>query len=299
MDSGGFYQNMQDSYHHPQQQQQQYDQTELFEYNNDQNSTRTRLGNLFDSKLLQNSPEALRRAPNLLDSLPSNINRTLLFAKLFYFWYFAAFGSLFPLMSIYFKQMGMGPSYCGILMGFRPFVEFFSAPFWSIVSTRFRQAKNILLMAILSWIIFTVAIGLIKPPPHSCWREMNATHQIIERVGFSSSTILPTIKLIVKRQTIKQTMSSLNKTKDRSSDPNPLIDSTIATSSRRRKITIKTTTLPSKLNDDEDDDINEDNLINEKYRLTTQKNYKQQQSNLINILPIDQPKKPMGNPLTI
>ncbi|CAF1955346.1 unnamed protein product [Rotaria magnacalcarata] len=303
MDSGGFYQNMQDSYHHPQQQQQQqqqqYDQTELFEYNNDQNSTRTRLGNLFASKLLQNSPEALRRAPNLLDSLPSNINRTLLFAKLFYFWYFAAFGSLFPLMSIYFKQMGMGPSYCGILMGFRPFVEFFSAPFWSVVSTRFRQAKNILLMAILSWIIFTVAIGLIKPPPHSCWREMNATHQIIERVGFSSSTILPTIKLIVKRQTIKQTMSSLNKTKDRSSDPNPLIDSTIATSSRRRKITIKTTTLPSKLNDDEDDDINEDNLINEKYRLTTQKNYKQQQSNLINILPIDQPKKPMGNPLTI
>ncbi|CAF4617412.1 unnamed protein product, partial [Rotaria magnacalcarata] len=87
MDSGGFYQNMQDSYHHPQQQQQQqqYDQTELFEYNNDQNSTRTRLGNLFASKLLQNSPEALRRAPNLLDSLPSNINRTLLFAKLFYF----------------------------------------------------------------------------------------------------------------------------------------------------------------------------------------------------------------------
>ncbi|CAF3330108.1 unnamed protein product [Rotaria socialis] len=288
MDSGGFYQNMQDSYHHPQQQQQQqqqeYDQTELFEYNNDQ------------------TPEVLRHAPNLLESLKSNINRTLLFAKLFYFWYFAAFGSLFPLMSIYFKQMGMGPSYCGILMGFRPFVEFFSAPFWSVVSTRFRQAKNILLMAILSWIIFTVAIGLIKPPPHSCWREMNATHQIIERVGFSSSTILPTIKLIVKRQTIKQSIFSLNKTKDRISDQNLLISSTIATSSRRRKITIKTTTLLSKLNDDEDDDfydINEGNLANEKDRLTTQNNYEQQQSNLINILPIDQPKKPMGNPLTI
>ncbi|CAF3342380.1 unnamed protein product [Rotaria socialis] len=287
MDSGGFYQNMQDSYHHPQQQQQQqqeYDQTELFEYNNDQ------------------TPEVLRHASNLLESLKSNINRTLLFAKLFYFWYFAAFGSLFPLMSIYFKQMGMGPSYCGILMGFRPFVEFFSAPFWSVVSTRFRQAKNILLMAILSWIIFTVAIGLIKPPPHSCWREMNATHQIIERVGFSSSTILPTIKLIVKRQTIKQSIFSLNKTKDRISDQNLLISSTIATSSRRRKITIKTTTLLSKLNDDEDDDfydINEGNLANEKDRLTTQNNYEQQQSNLINILPIDQPKKPMGNPLTI
>ena len=48
-----------------------------------------------------------------------HLNRTLLYAKLFYFWYFAAFGSLFPLLSIYFKQMGMGPSYCGVLMGFR------------------------------------------------------------------------------------------------------------------------------------------------------------------------------------
>jgi hypothetical protein len=80
------------------------DQTELYEYKNEQNS---RIGNFF------------RRTSHLLDSLPSNVNRTLLFAKLFYFWYFAAFGSLFPLMSIYFKQMGMGPSYCGILMGFR------------------------------------------------------------------------------------------------------------------------------------------------------------------------------------
>lgn len=115
MDSRGLYQNMDDSYH----QRSEQDQTELYEYTNDQNSTRTRIGNLFGSKLLKNPPDVLQRTPNLLDSLPSNVNRTLLYAKLFYFWYFAAFGSLFPLMSIYFKQMGMGPSYCGILMGFR------------------------------------------------------------------------------------------------------------------------------------------------------------------------------------
>ncbi len=116
MDSRDRYQNTSDPYR----QQQEHEQTELYEYNNQQKSSATsRIGNLFGSTLLQKSPDALRRAPNLLDSLPSNVNRTLLFAKLFYFWYFAAFGSLFPLMSIYFKQMGMGPSYCGILMGFR------------------------------------------------------------------------------------------------------------------------------------------------------------------------------------
>jgi hypothetical protein len=116
MDSRNFYQNTSDPYGG---QQQEHDQTELYEYTNEQNSSTSRIGNFIGSNLLQKPPEVLRRAPNLIDSLPSNINRTLLFAKLFYFWYFAAFGSLFPLMSIYFKQMGMGPSYCGILMGFR------------------------------------------------------------------------------------------------------------------------------------------------------------------------------------
>ena len=118
MESRDLYQNIDDPYRQPPRQEQE--QTELYEYENGQKSTASRLGNLFSSTVLSKSPEALRNAPNnLLDSLPPNVNRTLLFAKLFYFWYFAAFGSLFPLMSIYFKQMGMGPSYCGILMGFR------------------------------------------------------------------------------------------------------------------------------------------------------------------------------------
>ena len=108
MDSRDFYQHTNESY----KQSQTVDQTELYEY---QNQSANRLGN----NILQKSSEGIQRASNLLDTLPSNVNRTLLYAKLFYFWYFAAFGSLFPLMSIYFKQMGMGPSYCGILMGFR------------------------------------------------------------------------------------------------------------------------------------------------------------------------------------
>jgi hypothetical protein len=150
-------------------------------------------------------------------------------------------------------------------------------------------------MAILSWIVFTVAIGLIKPPPHSCWREMNSTHQIIERVGYSTSTITPNIKFIVKRQAVKMSISSLNKTKQMNDRQNRLMNSTISTkttlsSSRRRKPTIKTTTLSPKL-DQEDNDIEsseEDNPINENNRIT-----------LINFLPINKPQKTMGNPLSI
>lgn len=51
-------------------------------------------------------------------------NRKLLVPKAFYFFFFAAFGSLFPLMAIYFKQMAMSPTQVGLLFGFRPFVEF-------------------------------------------------------------------------------------------------------------------------------------------------------------------------------
>ena len=58
------------------------------------------------------------------------VNQDLLVAKTFYFFFFAAFGSLFPLIAVYFKQIGMNPTQSGMLIGFRPFVEFFSAPFW-------------------------------------------------------------------------------------------------------------------------------------------------------------------------
>ena len=164
----------------------------------------------------------------------------------------------------------------------RPFVEFVSAPFWSVVSTRFRQAKNILLMAILSWIIFTVAIGLIKPPPHSCWREMNSTHQIIERIGgYSTSTSPMTssqIQLIIKTSSFNQS-KSLNNTTQRT---------TTTTTLRRRKTTIKTTTLKYIEEEDDIESAEEDNSINEQIPLTT-----------INFSPISKSPKTMGNPLSI
>lgn len=43
-----------------------------------------------------------------------NINPNLFISKLFYFFFYSAFGSLFPLMAIYFKQLGMNPIQAGI-----------------------------------------------------------------------------------------------------------------------------------------------------------------------------------------
>jgi hypothetical protein len=64
------------------------------------------------------------------------VNRELLIAKAFYFCFFSAFGSLLPLMAIYFKNMGMTPTQAGILIGIRPFVGYLSAPFWADLAER-------------------------------------------------------------------------------------------------------------------------------------------------------------------
>lgn len=55
---------------------------------------------------------------DIIDNMFSYINRDLLICKLFYFFFFAAFGSLFPLLAIYFKQLAMNPTRSGMLIGF-------------------------------------------------------------------------------------------------------------------------------------------------------------------------------------
>ena len=200
----------------------------------------------------------------------------------------------------------------------RPFVEFFSAPFWSVVSTRFRQAKNILLMALLSWIVFTVAIGFITPPPHSCWREMNATHQSIERVGYSTSTIKSNTKHQIKRQVLTIPTMNLEKSKDLIdkgkklilNNTNPMmktiLNSTInrlVNTTRKRKTTTMTTTIkttPRLNNNEEDDDVEddeEDDSIEDVSSTTPKSNRKQ--SNTNNFLHVNAPQKIIGNPLEI
>jgi hypothetical protein len=180
-------------------------------------------------------------------------------------------------------------------------------------------------MALFSWIIFTVAIGFIKPPPHSCWREMNSTHQVIERVGYTTSTISPIIKLRVKRQTITQpsvaskfvskTTKEMMIDQEKSSSVNKtttLAKSVLNTTSmttRRRKTTTsrttpKTTTRAPVTNDDDDEDDEvgseeEDDSVNEPSRLATTTKSNKPSPEVFNLLPISKPQKTMGNPLSI
>lgn len=117
---------------------------------------------------------------DIQEMISGDVNQTLAVPKAFYFFFFAAFGSVFPLLGIYFKQMAMSPIQVGFLLGLKPFVEFVAAPFWTQVGKRWRQTKKILLFSLLCWIATTLAIGFIHPPVHSCLMH-NETHLFISK----------------------------------------------------------------------------------------------------------------------
>ncbi|VDK80702.1 unnamed protein product [Litomosoides sigmodontis] len=102
--------------------------------------------------------------------------RDLVVARLFYIFYFASFGSLFPLLAVYFKQLGMNASQAGILLGVRPLVEFAARPFWSSFANKFRKGKLLLEFSLASFIVSTLAIGFVQPlTPYCVVKPVNLT----------------------------------------------------------------------------------------------------------------------------
>ncbi|KAF2359440.1 Major facilitator superfamily associated domain [Trinorchestia longiramus] len=128
----------------------------------------------------------IRGRSDLLDMVCKGANHELVFAKSFYFFFFSAFGSLFPLMGVYFKQMAMSGGQTGVLIGCRPFVEFLACPFWGSIADKFRKGKIMLLAAVFAWIIFTLSIGFVQPPATACVKD-NGTHEILFR-AFSNES---------------------------------------------------------------------------------------------------------------
>ncbi|XP_020288073.1 major facilitator superfamily domain-containing protein 6 isoform X2 [Pseudomyrmex gracilis] len=115
----------------------------------------------------------IRGKSDILEYLFGSVDQELLTVKTFYFFFYSAFGSLFPLMGVYFKQMGMNAGQCGLLIGLRPFIEFLSAPFWGSLADRWQKGKIILLASLSCWILFTLPLGFIQPPPTSCMVKSN------------------------------------------------------------------------------------------------------------------------------
>ncbi|XP_059045622.1 major facilitator superfamily domain-containing protein 6 [Achroia grisella] len=117
----------------------------------------------------------VRGRSDLLELLcgPDAVDPELLTVKTFYFFFYSAFGSLFPLMGVYFKQMGMNAGQCGLLIGTRPFVEFLSAPFWGSLADRWQKGRVLLLASLGAWVVFTLPLSWVQPAAVACVQPMN------------------------------------------------------------------------------------------------------------------------------
>lgn len=105
---------------------------------------------------------------NFMEWFRSFFDRSLVIYQLFYFSYYAAFGSLFPLISIYFKQLGLNALQCGILSGTRSLVECFAAPFWTALADKWKKGKMFVLVSLFFAMAFTLGLGFVRPTPEGC-----------------------------------------------------------------------------------------------------------------------------------
>jgi len=110
----------------------------------------------------------------------SNVNRKLLVSKVFYYFFWSAYGSFFPLLGVYYKQIGMNPTQSGILVGCRPLIEFISCPSLGSLADRLKVRKIMLLFNLCCWIAFVFPIGMIKPSDKTCHRYIMLAKNISE-----------------------------------------------------------------------------------------------------------------------
>lgn len=102
------------------------------------------------------------------DKLKEEFSTGFIIPKIFYFFFFCAFGSFFPLMAIYFKNMAFTAGQAGILIGIRPFVEFFSTPVWAKIIDKVGRLKMTLMFSLCCLIGFTLTISQIRPKHSGC-----------------------------------------------------------------------------------------------------------------------------------
>ncbi|KAB5526215.1 hypothetical protein PHYPO_G00149120 [Pangasianodon hypophthalmus] len=122
------------------------------------------------------------------------INRYLLVSKVFYFFFYAAYGSLHPLLGVFYKQLGMNPFQSGLVVGIRYFIEFCSAPFWGVVADRYKKGKAVLLFSVFCWLVFNCGIGFVKPASMSCRLENEiTTTTLATTVATTNGTLAPTV----------------------------------------------------------------------------------------------------------
>ncbi|MCX7681090.1 MAG: MFS transporter [Anaerolineae bacterium] len=95
-----------------------------------------------------------------------SLKTTMLFPKLFYFFFFAAMSCLFPFLALYYRQIGLTGRQIGLLGGISPLVSLVAAPLWGALADATRQHKKLMLLAL---VLSVVAVGGLSIAPDFPW----------------------------------------------------------------------------------------------------------------------------------
>ena len=88
--------------------------------------------------------------------------------KLFCLLLYGSYGSLYPYLPLYFKQLGLGANQAGLIVGIRPVVQCLGAPFWGILADRYKAGRIILMGGIMAWIVKAFLILAVRPNNQQC-----------------------------------------------------------------------------------------------------------------------------------
>ena len=134
------------------------------------------------------------------------IDRKRLVSKLFYFFYFSSFGSLWPYLALYFKQLLISPRQLGIIVAVRSSLQFFFTPVWGLLADKFNKSKYFLLLGLLAWLVSTFSLTLVPigEKPRICYR----TNSIALYQNFSkeaSRSLKPARRWVRNSSDVRQT----------------------------------------------------------------------------------------------
>lgn len=88
--------------------------------------------------------------------------------KGFCFFLYGAYGGFIPYLPLYFKQLFLGASYAGIIVGIRPLIQCIGAPFWGVIADRYHAGKIIFLGSVIAWIVKAFVILAVRPHDQHC-----------------------------------------------------------------------------------------------------------------------------------
>ncbi len=90
----------------------------------------------------------------------------LIFARAFYFFYFAAAAAISPFLVLYYERLGFSGTQIGILRGINPLIMLFSAPLWGAVSDATQQHKRLMLLSIGGTLVTVIGLSFTT---HYLW----------------------------------------------------------------------------------------------------------------------------------